>query len=128
MERIQFLDNYPVYKLAVDKSACRFATVSEVAAYLREQVEADDTAAYISEFDNCAHTQAVGGEIADSIRAAVNVIFCFSPKIPAPDVLAVRPRSFGVVETDDQIIVNFLAAPMDFANERMEQWAEGIRA
>ena len=128
MERIQFLDSYPVYKLAVAKAECRFGSAQEVADYLRQQIEADDTAAYIGDFDNCAHTQALGGDIADSIRAAVNVIFCFSPKIPAPDVLAVRPRSFGVVETDDQIIVNFLAAPMDFANERMEQWAEAIRA
>jgi hypothetical protein len=127
MEQIQFLDAYPVYKLALPKDQCRFGSVSEIAAHLKAQVDAHDMASYIGEFDNYAHTQSLGGEIADNIRAATNLIFCFSPKIPGPDVLAVRPRSFGIVETDDQFVVTFLAAPMSFANELMEQWAEDLR-
>ena len=127
MEQIQFQDTYPVYKLAMDKGECRFASVAEIAAHLKAQVDEHAMASYIGEFDNYAHTSQLGGEIADNIRAATNLIFCFSPKIPGPDVLAVRPRSFGIIETDDQFIINFLAAPMPFANETMEQWAEGLR-
>ena len=39
MEQIQFQDTYPVYKLAMDKGECRFASVAEIAAHLKAHLD-----------------------------------------------------------------------------------------
>ena len=45
-----------------------------------------------------------------------------------PNVLAVRPRSIGIVDCGDKFIINFMEAPMKPANEAMESWATALKA
>ena len=82
---------------------------------------------YISTFDHYAHTQSIGGEIAENIVAAVNVIFCFGFALPNPQVLAVRPRSIGIVDIGTQFVISFMDAPMKPANDAMQAWALAVR-
>ena len=79
-------------------------------------------------FDHYAHTcQLPDGHVGEGIRAAKNVIFCFGLALPSPEVLAVRPRSIGVAETDHGFVISFMEAPMPIANAAMEDWANGLR-
>ena len=127
MEKIMLRDTYPVYISYLDKANARAETIDEVVAHLRNHVEADSRAAHIADFDHYSHTMShPEPEIAENIRDARNVVFCFGLRLPAPEVMAVRPRSIGVVETDKQFVMSFLEAPMPFANEAMSTWIEEL--
>lgn len=41
-------------------------------------------------------------------------------------MLAVRPRSIGIAETETGFIVSFMEAPMAIANDTMESWVKGV--
>jgi hypothetical protein len=47
--------------------------------------------------------------------------------LPNPQVLALRPRSIGVAETDRGFVITFMEAPMPVANAAMEDWTLGLR-
>jgi hypothetical protein len=129
MKQTMLQEKYPVYTLDVSKDECRFNTVDEIVDYLKSRIEEHPAARFIAEFDHYAHTQALpNGEIAEDIRAAKNVVFCFGIQLPNPQVMAVRPRSIGVAELAGHFVLTFLEAPMKPANEAMEAWARGIVA
>ena len=50
------------------------------------------------------------GFIAPEIRDAKIIIFCFGKEIKNPGVMAVRPRSIGVVELEHTFVITFLDA------------------
>lgn len=111
----------------IGKHETRYQTVDELVQYFKERIAAHGKAQFIGVFDHFAHTEAIGGNIASDIRAAVDVIFCFSLSLPNPQVLAVRPRSIGIAEVDDHFVVSFMEAPMQLANDAMEAWVKGLR-
>lgn len=127
MKQMMLQEKYPIFVLELGKSETSCKTVDDIAAKLKEKIAADSRVAWIAEFDHYAHTQKLGGEIAPEIEAAKNLVFCFGLALPNPNVLAVRPRSIGIVDCGDKFIVNFMEAPMKPANEAMESWAKALK-
>ena len=127
MEQIAVMDKYPVFTKKIAKNETSFKTVDDIVAYLRERIEAHPIGIYIGIFDHYAYTSGLEvHEIADDIKDAKNVMCCFGDKLLVPELPAVRPRSFGVVETNDSFVVSFLQAPSPTANATMVEWVEDI--
>lgn len=127
MKQVTIMEKYPVYTLQIDKDETIYQNVDEVLAYLKEEIAAHPIAAYIGQFDHYGHTASLeAGEISEEIKDAKNLICCFGKVLPKPEVLAVRPRSIGVAETEDSFVVSFLEAPNSDANAAMEQWVKRI--
>ncbi len=121
-------EKYPLFTLEIDKTETVFQGVDQIIEHLRQQVEGHPVARFIAVFDHFAHTDGLPqGQVDETIRAAQNIIFCFGIALPNPQVMAVRPRSIGVVETAQGFIITFMEAPMPVANVAMEQWAHSIR-
>jgi len=120
-------DKYPVFvaEIGKDETACQ--TIDDVVAYLKDRIAEKPKVAFIGVFDHYAHTRGLGGEIAEGIVGAVDVIFCFGFALPNPQVLAVRPRAIGVADQGDRFVVSFMEAPMQPANEAMQAWVQGLR-
>lgn len=127
MKQTLLLEKYPVFVAEIDKNETDCKTVEDVAIYLKACIAENDKVVFISVFDHYAHTKGIGGEIADNIVGALNVIFCFGLTLPNPQVLAVRPRSMGVTDMGDKFVISYLEAPMKPANEAMEAWVKGLR-
>ena len=109
------------------KSETSYADVDAIIAYLRDCADAHEISSLISVFDHYAHTSALPqGEIAKNIVAAKHVVFCFGTHLPNAQVMAVRPRSIGVVDQGDRFVISFLEAPMPLANNAMSAWVKAI--
>ncbi len=127
MKQIHFQEKYPVYKLEVEKSETSHASASEIIDYFKQKIEDHKITAFIGIFDHYTHTQSLPeGKIADEIKDAQNIVFCFGTAMPNAEVLAVRPRSIGVADMGDKYVISFLEAPMQIANDTMEEWAKEI--
>ncbi len=100
MKQSVLLERYPIYSLEIDRGETSLASVDDICAYLRGRID--------------AHKSAV-------------LVFCFGIALPDPQVLALRPRSIGVAETERGFVVTFMEAPMPVANAAMEDWAKGLR-
>jgi len=121
-------EKYPVFTLEVEKAETSFKDVDEIIVFLKERIEEQKVARFIAIFDHYSHTQGLEeGQIGKQILDAKNIIFCFGIALPNPQVMAVRPRSMGVVETANSFIVTFMEAPMPVANVAMEDWAKSIK-
>jgi hypothetical protein len=121
-------ERYPIYGLELTRDESRFGSVDEICTYFKACIEAHPSAVFIAEFDHLAHTRSLpDGQVGDGIHAAVNLVFCFGIALPCPEILAVRPRSIGIAETDAGFLVTFMEAPMPVANAAMEDWAMGLR-
>jgi len=79
-------------------------------------------ARFIAVFDHYAQRDRCGTASSRRHRAATNLVFCFASRFPDPQALALRPRSIGVCELDDQYVLTFAKAPMPVANLAMERW------
>ncbi len=120
-------DTYPVRSLELQKDETSLSSVDEILEHLRERIDADSRVAYIATFDHYSHTTSQPEhEIADEIRDARLIIFCFGLRLPVPEAPAARPRSISVVETDERFVVSFMEAPMPLANNAMTEWVEGL--
>ena len=127
MKQTLLQEKYPIYTLEVGKDETRFADAESIIAYLKDCIDTHEVARYIGEFDHLEHTLALpAGQIAEGIEAAWHILFCFGTKLPDPHMMAVRPRSIGVVDQGARFIVTFLEAPMPPANEAMERWVKAI--
>ncbi len=128
MKQSLLKEKYPIFVLELRRDETTLDSVDAICAYLRVRIEADRSAVFIAEFDHYKHTRSLpDGSIGEGIRAAKNVIFCFGLSLQEPQVLAVRPRSIGVAETNCGFLISFMEAPMPIANTAMETWASGIR-
>jgi hypothetical protein len=117
----------PVYSLKLDVASCRFKTAEEIVAYFEEEISHHKAAHYIATFNHLKHTcELPEGQIAEGITAAYNLVFCFGFTLQDPEQLAMRPRSIGVCQMDDQIVISFIEAPMPVANALMEQWTQSL--
>ncbi len=127
MKETVSLTEYPIYCLEIAREETDFASVEAICGYFIDCIKAHRSAVFIAEFDHYAHTRGLPeGYIGEGIRAARNVVFCFGISLPKPQLLACRPRSIGVAETDDGFMVTFLETPMPVANAAMEDWATGL--
>ncbi len=126
MTKTNFMDKYPVYSLEISKSETNFTNVRQIIEHLHKTIESHPVAQYIATFDHYTHTAGMNGEIAESIKDAQNIIFCFGKAIPNTQILAVRPRSIGVCELENSFALEFLEAPKPDINKAMEGWALSI--
>lgn len=127
MKKSIFMDKYPVYSYELLKSEIKYTTTDEIVEYFKSKIEAHPIAAYIATFDHYTHTKNLNGEINPTIKDAKNIIFCFGPAIPNTTVIAVRPRSIGVVKLEDKFVIEFMEAPKEQIHETMEKWTKGLR-
>lgn len=124
MRQTLLQERYPVYTLEIGRDETAFDSVEAICRYFRDCIEGHPSAVFIAEFDHLAHTRSLPeGQVGAGIRAARNLVFCFGITLPNPQVLALRPRSIGVAETDQGFVVSFMEAPMPVANAAMEDWA-----
>jgi hypothetical protein len=126
MKQKIFKEKYPIFELTFSKQESKFASVTEILDYLEQKVSEHPVATNIARFNHYQHTQSVGGEIAEDILDAQNLILCFGMQLPSADPVAVRPRSIGVTEKAEQFIVNFMEAPNPIANDTMEAWVKSL--
>ena len=128
MKQSLLQEQYPIFTLEVEKQETSFDSVDEIIDFLKECIVEHPVARYIAVFDHYGHTKELqAGQIDDQILDAKNIVFCFGITLPSPQVMAVRPRSMGVVETTDGFIFTFMEAPMPIANVAMEDWAKAVR-
>ena len=121
------MEKYPIVSTEISKEETSYTNTDEILTYLKEQINAHPIAAYIGEFDHYAHTcNLEAGEINPNIKNAKNIICCFGKALPQAEMLAIRPRSIGVVELESTFVVSFLEAPNPDANKAMENWVKGI--
>ena len=117
MKQTLLQEKYPVYTLTIDKNETDHPDVPSIIAYLRDCVERHEVARFIAEFDHFAHTTAMPeGHMAEDIRAAMHIVFCFGTHLP----------NAQVVEQGDQFVISFLEAPMALANNAMEAWVKAL--
>lgn len=118
---------HPIFTLEIARDETSFGSVDAICGYLRACIESHRAAVFIAEFDHHAHIRSLPeGQIAEDIRAARNLVFCFGIALPTPQALAVRPRSIGVAETRQGFLVTFMEPPMPIANAAMEDWVCGL--
>jgi hypothetical protein len=128
MKQIEFKNEYPVFTMTLAKNETSFKTVGDILAQLRSNIEMHPVATYIALFDHYGHTASLEeGIISPEIIDAQNILFCFGKELPAPEMLAVRPRSIGIAERRDDFVISFLKAPNPVANEAMIAWTESLR-
>jgi hypothetical protein len=128
MKQTLLQETYPIFSLEVDKSETPFQTTDEIIAFLKQRVDEHEVARYIATFDHYSHTKELkDGQVSSDILDAKNIMFCFGITLPNPQVLALRPRSIGVAETENSFILSFMEAPMPVANVAMETWVMAVQ-
>jgi hypothetical protein len=127
MQQTLLQEKYPVYSLELLKSETALKDADAIIEYLKSRIADHKIAELITTFDHFAHTKALQeGEIAADILDAKHVLFCFGTHLTNAQVMAVRPRSIGVLEKADRFVITFLEAPMPLANQAMESWVKSL--
>jgi hypothetical protein len=127
MKKMNLMDKYPVNALEIKKEATTFKSVDKILEYLKSKIDAHPVATYIATFDHYAHTTNMeDGVMAKDIFVAKNIICCFGKQLPNPFLMAIKPRSIGVVEMEGKFVVSFMDAPNPQAHEAMVGWVESI--
>ena len=125
MKKINFKEMYPVYVKEILKEEINCNNFDEISTFFINKISDHSFATYIGIFNHYAHTDSIeNGEIADNIKNAKNVIFCFGKKLPDPKILSVRPRSIGICETDSHFVISFLEAPNPALTKTMISWVD----
>ncbi len=129
MKQITLMEKYPLFVLELPKEETDKRDIDAIIEYLKSKIEAHPVATFIAIFDHYAHTKSLPeGNVAEDIKAAKNIVFCFGKELPKAEVIGVRPRSIGVVEKEDRFILSFLEAPNPQANKAMEEWVLALKA
>ena len=127
MTHLTVMEKYPVNELIIKKNEIKYITVDEILDELKEKIDAHPVATYIAIFDHYTHTKSLAeGEINEEILDAKNIIFCFGKQLPNAAMMALRPRSIGVLEYKDTFVLSFMDAPNPQAHEAMVTWVKGI--
>ncbi len=127
MKQVLLQEKFPIFKLEIDKSETEFKSAQDLVNHFKQLIDEHKVTRFIGEFDHYSHTKGLeGGEIANDIIDARNVVFCFGSKLPKAEMLAVRPRSIGIAETKTGFMISFMEAPMALANDTMEAWVKGV--
>lgn len=127
MKQLLLQEKFPIFTYEVGKQETELNNAQDVVNYFRGLIDGHPITRFIGEFDHYSHTLGLeGGEIAEGIQDARNIVFCFGTKLPKPEILAVRPRSIGVVEMENFFVLSFMEAPMEFANDTMKEWVKSV--
>ncbi len=128
MQELLFKNEYPIFTMTLKKSETTFTTVQEILDTLQSKIEAHPVATYVGLFNHYDHTSCLeSGEVSSDIVDAQNILFCFGKELLVPEVLAVRPRSIGIAERNDDFVLSFLKAPNPVANDAMITWTEALQ-
>jgi len=129
MKETMVMGKYPVSELSIEKDETTFTSADEIINELKNKMDAHPVAVYIATFDHYAHTKSLGenGMISENILDAKNIICCFGKALPEANMVAVRPRSIGVVELENAFVVSFLDAPNPQAHETIITWVKSIK-
>lgn len=127
MEKILFKDKYPIFRTSIKKTEIPHTSIDEIFDFLKEEISIHPVATYIGEFDHYSHTSCLAESSIDSkIKNAKNILFCFGKELMVPEVLAVRPRSIGIAEMENEFVITFMEAPNPLANESMQNWIKAL--
>ena len=127
MEKTLFKDKYPIYKTTIHKTELPHTSIDEIFDFLKEEISIHPVATYVGEFDHYSHTSCLAeSSIDSSIKNAKNILFCFGKELMVPEVLAVRPRSIGIAELENEFVITFMEAPNPLANESMQKWIKAL--
>ena len=127
MEQVQFKDKYPIFKTTIKKTELPHTSIDEIFDFLKEEISIHPIATYVGEFDHYKHTSCLEESSIDSaIKNAKNILFCFGKELMVPEVLAVRPRSIGIAEMENEFVITFMEAPNPVANESMQRWIKSL--
>ncbi|HIP55727.1 MAG TPA: hypothetical protein EYG97_01755 [Arcobacter sp.] len=126
MSKKIFMDKYPIYSIEIQNNNTNYTTIDEIINHLKILIENHKIATFISIFDHYSHTVSINGEINSSIKDAKNLIFCFGAAIPNTEIMAVRPRSFGISKLEDSFKIEFLEAPKEQLTVLMQEWANTL--
>ncbi|TCP62983.1 hypothetical protein EV663_101246 [Rhodovulum bhavnagarense] len=126
MRQTLLMEKYPVFDLDLDKSETTCTSVDDILDRLKARIDAHPKVAYIATFDHYSHTKSIDGTIAEDIKDARNIVFCFGVALPNAHVLAVRPRSIGVADLGDRFHISFMEPPMEVATREMETWCRDL--
>jgi len=127
MTKSILLDIHPMYAMEILKSETNVSNISEIIKYFKLQIEENPEAVFITVFDHFEHTKQANGEILDTILDAKNLIFCFGHTIKRVDILAFRPKSIAMIETQNSFILEFLETPRPEVNAWMQSWIKGLK-
>jgi hypothetical protein len=127
MEKKLFKELYPVFTTTLLKNRTSYKDIDEIFAFIKEEILIHPVATYIGEFDHYTHTYSLKEHSIDpSLKNAKNILFCFGKELLVPEVLAVRPRSIGVAEMENEFVISFMQAPNPAANESMQKWVKAL--
>jgi hypothetical protein len=126
MKQSILMEKYPIFDMDLDKGETSCDSVDAVITALKEKIDAHPKVAFIGIFDHYSHTKSIDGAIAETIKDAKNILFCFGVALPNPHVLSVRPRSIGVADMGNHFHISFLEPPMEMATKEMENWCRGL--
>jgi hypothetical protein len=128
MTEMNLMEKYPVNVLEIAKDETTFKGIDEILTYLKLKIDAHPVASYIAIFDHYSHTKGLKeGNISSDVLDAKNIICCFGKDLSDPLMLAVRPRSVGIVEMSEKFVVSFMDAPNPQAHGAMVSWVESIK-
>ncbi len=128
MKKILLKDKYPVYVETIAKSETDLTCVDDIVSYYKKLIDSHPITSFIALFDNYKHTSNLKEHvIAENIKDAKNIIYCYGKSLDKIEVTGIRPRSFGIVETDKDFVISFMEAPDPIANNEMIEWTEGIK-
>ncbi len=127
MKEQLFKEKYPIHTIEIAKNELAVTGMEGIVEHFKTRIDAHPVATYIGVFDHYAHTTSLdGGNMAADILDAKAVLCCFGKELPSAEMLAVRPRSFGIAEKEDSFVVSFLEAPNPAANEAMIAWTKAL--
>ena len=127
MKQLQLMDKYPLNARTIGKNETHLKNTDEIIAFIKTKIDAHPVATYIAAFDHYTHTKSLeNGEMNPDFMDAKNIIFCFGIQLPKAEMLGIRPRSIGVVETAENFVVSFMDAPNPQAHQFMVEWVEAI--
>jgi len=127
MKQLQLMDKYPLNARTIAKNETHLKDTDEIIAFIKAKIDAHPVATYIATFDHYSHTKSLeNGEINPDFINAKNIIFCFGVQLPKAEMLGIRPRAIGVVETAENFVVSFMDAPNPQAQQFMMEWVEAI--
>ena len=127
MQSLTFMDKFPINSLKIEKKESSFKDTDAIILHLKTLIDSHKIATFIALFDHFSHTKNLNGTIEEGIINAKNIIFCFGAAIPSSHILAVRPRSFGIVEYQDAFTIEFMDAPKKELTQVMQEWAQSIK-
>ncbi|MEY4503966.1 MAG: hypothetical protein RL154_258 [Pseudomonadota bacterium] len=126
MEQKFFMDKYSIYTRTINKTDLKQKNIDEICEFFINKIKNHPKGAYIGMFNHFEHTTKIDGTIADEIKDAKLVIFCFGQMLINTDITAIRPRSFGVIDIGDKVVVNFQEPPMAPMRDTMIEWVSEL--